>query len=180
MFTSRALLYDSLVARLTHRDRNDSLDLANVPEMSSDLALLSAVLVGPPEMEIVELETRLRDAQLAADVRALDALIADDLLFAGPDGRLATKRQDLEAHASGVVRFREHVSEELKVRRVGSDVAITSLRARLVVEVAKNVTHGTYRHTRVWAREADATWRVVSKTGPRRAGACGLIDGLPR
>lgn len=122
---------------------------------------LAAVLVGPPDPEIVELEARLREAQLAADVAALDALIADDLLFVGPDGRPATKRQDLEAHASGVIRFREHVPEELRVRRIGSDVAVTSLRARLAVEVATAVTRGTYRYTRVWAREGDAQWRVV-------------------
>ena len=129
--------------------------------MGNDVALMSAVLVGPPDPEVVELETRLRDAQLAADVVALDTLIADDLLFVGPDGRLATKQQDLEAHASGAIHFREHVPEELRVRRIGSDVAVTSLRARLVVEVAKDLTRGTYSYTRVWAREANAQWRVV-------------------
>jgi ketosteroid isomerase-like protein len=129
--------------------------------MSSDVALLSGVLVGSSDPELVELETRLRNAHLAADVAALDALITDDLLFVGPDGRLATKAQDLEAHASGVVRFREHVPEELRVRRIGSDVAVTSLRARLVVEVANELTRGTYHYTRVWAREDGAQWRVV-------------------
>jgi ketosteroid isomerase-like protein len=135
--------------------------------MPSDLALMSAVLMGTPDREIVELEARLRDAQLAADVVALDTLIADDLLFVGPDGRLATKRQDLDAHASGAIRFREHVPEELRVRRIGSDVAVTNLRARLAVEVAKDVTRGTYSYTRVWAREANAQWRVVGgQVGP--------------
>jgi len=129
--------------------------------MPFDVALLSAVLVGPPDPELVELEARLREAQLAADVASLDTLIADDLLFVGPDGRLATESQDLEAHASGAVRFREHVPEELHVRRIGSHVAVTSLRARLAVEVAKDVARGTYHYTRVWVREADAQWRVV-------------------
>ena len=129
--------------------------------MPSNIALLSDVLVGPPDPELVELETRLRDAQLAADTTALDALIADDLLFAGPDGRLATKSQDLEAHASRAVRFREHTPEELRVRRIGSDVAVTSLRARLVVEVESQISRGTYRYTRVWARDASARWQVV-------------------
>ena len=44
------------------------------------------------------LEAQIRAAQLAADVGALDRLIADELLFAGPDGQLGTKAQDLEAH----------------------------------------------------------------------------------
>jgi ketosteroid isomerase-like protein len=129
--------------------------------MTTDLALLSDVLIGSPDPEIVELESRLRNAQLAADVAALDTLIADDLLFVGPDGRLATKSQDLEAHASAAVRFREHLPEELQVRRVGRDVAVTSLRARLAVEVAGVLRRGTYCYTRVWAREGNAQWRVV-------------------
>ena len=128
--------------------------------MSSNRTLLSAVLVGAPDPEIVELETRLRAAQLAADVAALDALISDDLLFVGPDGQLATKRQDLESHESGVVRFREHVPEELRVRRVGPDVAVAVLGARLAVEVAGVMHRGTFRYTRVWAREG-GEWRVV-------------------
>jgi ketosteroid isomerase-like protein len=129
--------------------------------MTSDVAPLTNALVGAPDPEIVTLEHRLREAQLAADVAALDALLAEDLLFAGPDGRLATKRDDLNAHASGAVRFHEHVPEELRVRRVGSDVAVTSLRARLTVSVMGTPNTGTYRYTRVWAREGGTGWRVV-------------------
>jgi ketosteroid isomerase-like protein len=122
---------------------------------------MRAALVGPADDEIVALESRLRAAQLAADVAALDALIADELLFTGPDGTLGTKAQDLAAHGSGAVRFRAHEPEELRVRRVGANVAVTALRARLVVEVAGASVSGTYRYTRVWARENGDDWRVV-------------------
>ena len=126
-----------------------------------DATELQAVLVGAPDPEIVSLEAELRAAQLAADVPALGRLISDDLLFTGPDGQLATKAQDLEAHGSGVVRFRSHEPEELRIRRVGADVAVSALRTRLEVEVAGTLVGGTYRYTRVWAREADGKWRVV-------------------
>src|SRR6476661_7162557 len=126
-----------------------------------DTAELQAVLVGLADTEIVALEAELRAAQLTADVPVLDRLIADELLFTGPDGQLGTKAQDLEAHGSGVVRFLSHVPEELRIRRVGEDVAVVALRARLEVEVAGTITRGTYRYTRVWAREGGGTWRVV-------------------
>jgi len=126
-----------------------------------EVAELESVLVGARDAEIVALEAALRAAQLAADVPALARLISDDLLFTGPDGQLGTKAQDLEAHGSGVVRFRSHVPEELRVRRVGADVVVTALRARLEVAVAGNLARGTYRYTRVWARERDGQWRVV-------------------
>jgi ketosteroid isomerase-like protein len=109
---------------------------------------------------IEELEARLRRAQLDADIEALDELISDDLLFTGPDGELATKAQDLDAHRSGIVRFREHHPADLQVRRVGDDVAVTALRVRLVVEVQGRIVRGTFRYTRVWARE-NSKWRVI-------------------
>ena len=122
---------------------------------------LNAVLIGTPDSEIVDLEARLRAAQMGADVAAMDALVDDDLLFTGPDGSVGTKAQDLAAHASGAVRFREHQPTELRVRRVGDDVAIVALRAQLAVEVGGRVVQGDYSYTRVWARNAAGTWRVV-------------------
>jgi ketosteroid isomerase-like protein len=124
--------------------------------------MMERVLEGDADPEIVELEARLRAAQLGADVRALDDLIAEELLFTGPDGNLGTKAQDLAAHGSGAIRFREHEPTELRVRRIGRDVAVTALRTRLAVEVAGALVRGTYRYTRVWAREADHGWRVVA------------------
>jgi ketosteroid isomerase-like protein len=125
-----------------------------------DIPRMTAALVGDSDDEIIALEARIRAAQLNADVQSLDALISDELLFTGPDGQLGTKTQDLEAHRSGIVRFREHEPEELRVRRIGNDVAIAALRARLAVEVSGSLIRGTHRYTRVWARE-NGRWRVV-------------------
>jgi ketosteroid isomerase-like protein len=121
---------------------------------------MRAVAIGV-DAALIECEARLRAAQLAADVAALDQLISDDLLFTGPDGQLASKAADLEAHRSGAVRFLEHEPDELRARIVNSDAVITSLLARLAVEVSGTVVRGTVRYTRVWAREADGVWRVA-------------------
>ena len=102
-----------------------------------------------------------RVAQLGADLTALENLISDDLLFTGPDGQLGSKAQDLEAYRSGTVKFVAHVPEELRIRRVSANVAITSLRAQLTVQVAENLSRGTYRYTRVWARDDGRGWCVV-------------------
>ncbi|HEY7236912.1 MAG TPA: nuclear transport factor 2 family protein [Gemmatimonadaceae bacterium] len=130
-----------------------------MPELN--VAILEAVLVGSPDPQIVECEARIRDAQLNADVAALDRLIADELLFTGPDGRIGTKSADLDAHATGAVCFRAHEPEELHIRRVGANVAIAALRARLRVEVGGAIVDGTFRYTRIWAREDGSSWRVV-------------------
>lgn len=126
----------------------------------ADVRALERVLVGPEDPEIVALEAAIRKAQLAADVEVLDRLIAEELLFTGPDGQLGTKAEDLAAHRSGAVRVREHEPEELRIRRIGRDVAIVALRTRMAVEVAGAMVRGTFRYTRVWARENGA-WRVA-------------------
>jgi ketosteroid isomerase-like protein len=142
--------------------------------MAIDPSITARVLKGDPDDEIVALEARLRAAQLSADVDALDRLIDDDLLFAGPDGQLGTKAQDLAAHSSGVVRFRSHEPRELRIRRIADNVAVVALLAHLVVDVAGTPSEGVYRYTRVWAREDGGDWRVVgghvSAVAPQTSG----------
>ncbi len=43
----------------------------------------------------------------------------------------------------------------------GADVAVAALRARLAVMVGGSLVRGTYRYTRVWAREGGGAWRDV-------------------
>jgi ketosteroid isomerase-like protein len=123
---------------------------------------MSRAVVGEADPVIVALEEQLRAAQLGADVAALDRLIADELLFTGPDGQLGTKAQDLESHRSGVVRLLKHEPEELRVRRVGGDVHVAALRARLEVRIGNSIVAGTYCYTRVWAREQGGPRQVVA------------------
>ena len=134
--------------------------LEGVRSMPRDTGF-EAVQVGVVDAEIAQLEARLRAAQLAADVQALADLISDRLLFAGPDGRLATKAQDLEAHRSGWVRFLRYQPLELQTTRLTKDVAVTSVLAGLSVSVGGVASEGDFRYTRVWHREPDGCWRVA-------------------
>lgn len=112
------------------------------------------------EAVIRDLEEQLRSAQLNADVDALDALIADDLLFAGPDGCLVSKADDLAAYRGNVIRISSHQPEELHVRSVRADVFLVSLRARLCGVYAGAAFSVRSRYMRVWARGPEG-WRIV-------------------
>ncbi len=112
------------------------------------------------DAEIAALEAELRAAQLGANVAVLDRLISDDLLFVGPDGALATKADDLAAYRDGVMRVSAHEPKELRVRRVGTEVALVALRTRMAGSYAGVPFSGIAHYTRVWARE-DERWRIV-------------------
>ena len=111
--------------------------------------------------EIAQVEEELRRAMLAGDVDVLDRLISERLLFAGPDGELASKANDLHAHRDRLVRFLRHEPDQVEMRRVSSECVVVSQRTYLAVEVAGTVHHGRYRYTRVWGREA-GEWRILA------------------
>ena len=126
------------------------------------LTIMRDAVSGDVDESIVHAEAALRAAQLAGDVNALDALIHDDLLFTGPDGRLATKADDLAAHRDGVVRFLTHTPRVLTARPVGPDVVVTSLRAHLTLIAGGANVDLPFCYTRVWARGESTGWRVVA------------------
>lgn len=111
--------------------------------------------------DIAALEERLRAAMLAGDVAALDALISDRLLFAGPTGQLATKEDDLRSHRDGVVTFLRHEPLATEMRRVSPECWVVSQATRLEVRVAGTVHRGTFRYTRVWVHEPSG-WRILA------------------
>src|SRR5215217_5825077 len=115
-----------------------------------------------PELEtqIRACEERLYAAMLASNVTELDALIADDLLFAGPTGELATKAMDLELHRSGGTQFHEFTPKALEIRVWSEQFALASAKIFLRGTYLGQAFAGEYRYTRVW-RKSPQGWQVV-------------------
>jgi ketosteroid isomerase-like protein len=112
------------------------------------------------EAQIRVCEERLYAAMLASDVAELDALIADDLLFAGPTGELATKAMDLELHRTGGTRFREFTPKELEIRVWSAEFALASAKIFLSGTFLGQAFAGDYRYTRIW-RKGPQGWQIV-------------------
>lgn len=112
------------------------------------------------ETEICECETRLRAAMSTSNLSELDALIADDLLFSGPTGELATKAMDLELHRTGGTQFHELVSKALEIRALSENVALASAHIFLSGSYLGNAFAGDFRYMRVW-RRGEAGWQVA-------------------
>ncbi|MDR5739815.1 MULTISPECIES: nuclear transport factor 2 family protein [unclassified Caballeronia] len=118
------------------------------------------------EKGIRELEEQLRQAMLSSDVKALDALLADDLSFVDATGKVWTKADDLNGHRYGVQRIDRLDVEEQSVRVHGA-FAVTVTRVALSGTFAGAPFAGSLRYTRTWGETAGG-WRVV-------AAQCGLV-----
>ena len=112
------------------------------------------------EAQIRECEARLYAAMSASEVSELDALIADDLLFAGPTGELATKAMDLDLHRTGGTQFHEFVPKELEIRVWRENVVLASARIFLSGIYLGNAFAGDYRYMRVW-RKGKSGWQIA-------------------
>lgn len=114
------------------------------------------------ETQIRACEARLYTAMLASDVAELDALIADDLLFAGPTGELATKAMDLELHRTGGTQFHEFTPEELEIRVWSEQFALASAKIFLRGTYLGEAFAGHFRYTRIWRKGPQGQdWQIV-------------------
>jgi ketosteroid isomerase-like protein len=112
------------------------------------------------ESQIRDCETKLYAAMLASDVTALDLLIADDLLFVGPTGELATKAMDLELHRTGGTKFYELVPQELEIRVESEALAIAAAKVSLSGNYLGNDFAGNFRYMRVW-HKGKTGWQII-------------------
>ncbi|MEZ2353288.1 nuclear transport factor 2 family protein [Caballeronia sp. RCC_10] len=118
------------------------------------------------EKGVRELEEQLRQAMLSSDVKALDALLADDLSFVDATGKVWTKADDLNGHRYGMQRIDRLDVEEQSIRVYGA-FAVTVTRVALSGTFAGAPFAGSLRYTRTWGETAGG-WRVA-------AAQCGLV-----
>lgn len=105
-------------------------------------------------------EESLRQAMLASDVNALSELIADDLLFTGPAGRLVSKATDLENYRSGLQKMIALTPHEQSIRPFGETV-IVSVQMEVEGQFAGQSFQGRYQYGRVWINTA-GNWKIVA------------------
>lgn len=111
--------------------------------------------------EIDQLEDQWRTAILSGDVKTMDALLADDYIAITPSGTLQSRDETLNNLRSGRMHFTSLNISDRKVRFYGTTAVVTSLAAVQVTTPDGQIT-GEYRYTRVYVRNAQGIWKVVS------------------
>ncbi len=97
---------------------------------------------------------------LASDIAALDMLIADDLIFIGPDGSVLAKNDDLAVHRSGEQQMTLLQVQEQCIR-VSGNVGSVSVLAHVAGFFKGHAFDGRFRYLRVW-HKTPSGWRVIA------------------
>jgi ketosteroid isomerase-like protein len=111
--------------------------------------------------EIFQLEEAWRNAVLKADIPALDALLADDYTAITSDGALQSKEQTLDSLRSGATHFTAITVSDRKVRFYGTTALVTCKAIMSGTHSGADIS-GSYRYTRVYVRNAQGVWKIVS------------------
>ncbi len=111
--------------------------------------------------EIDQLEEAWRNAVLKANIAVMDSLLADDYMAITPNGTLQTKEQTLANLRTGRMHFTALDVSDRKVRFYGTTALVTSL-AEVKGTTTEGDISGSYRYTRVYVRDAQGKWKIVS------------------
>ncbi|OIQ22118.1 MAG: hypothetical protein BM557_01715 [Flavobacterium sp. MedPE-SWcel] len=101
------------------------------------------------ELQVIELENRLITAMQASDIKELDVLISDDLVFTSHTGHIFTKAMDIEAHKSNNVKIDVITTSEQFIKVI-DDIAIVSVMKKISGSFFGTISTDTFRFTRVW------------------------------
>ncbi|MGB0063828.1 MAG: nuclear transport factor 2 family protein [Terracidiphilus sp.] len=111
--------------------------------------------------EIDQLEDEWRTAVLTGDVKTMNSLLADDYMAITPNGLLQTRDETLQILRSGHMHFTSISITDRKVRFYGATAVVTSL-ASIEATTPDGPMTGDFRYTRVYVRNAEGLWKIVS------------------
>ena len=111
--------------------------------------------------EIDQLEDEWRNAILNGDTKTMDSLMAEDYMAVTPSGTLQSRDETLQNLKSGRTHFTSLTVTDRKVRFYGSTALVTSL-ANVQATTPDGPLTGSYRYTRVYVRNAQGVWKIVS------------------
>ncbi len=111
--------------------------------------------------EIDQLEDEFRDALITSNTKVMASLLANDYVGITPWGTLQSRDETLQGMRSEQVRFTLLNITDRKVRFYGTTAVVTSLADVQAVTPEGKLT-GSYRYTRVYVRDAQGTFKIVS------------------
>lgn len=98
---------------------------------------------------IIELEHKLIDAISTSNIKFLDSILHDDLLFVAPNGAVITKQMDLASHKAGDMVV-EKISPNIVELRIIENSAIVVIDYETKGKMLGKSIEGQFRYIRIW------------------------------
>lgn len=118
--------------------------------------------------QIKSLEKRRFDAQLAKDTKALNDILADDLVYTHSNGLQDGKKTFIESIASGKQVYKTIEISADTVRLYGPDLAVVTGQMKTTAVVNGNTNDLRLRYTDVYAKR-QGRWQMVAWQSARLA-----------
>ena len=109
---------------------------------------------------VIDLDKKRMQAMAAKDVAALEALIADDLVYTHSSARLDTKRSLIDGMTSGKTVYTAVDPSDVKAQDLGDTVVLTGV-AQIKVTVGGTPNAFGVRFTDVYAKR-NGRWQMVT------------------
>jgi len=111
------------------------------------------------EQLIRQLDQERVQAQINADVSALDRLYADDFIGVGPSGAVRTKPQVLSDFKSRELKFQSITTDDIQVR-IYDNTAVETGRSTMIGQDKGKALPRDNRFSRVWIKR-QGHWQLV-------------------
>jgi len=109
---------------------------------------------------VIDLDARRMQAMVAKDVKALEAMLADDLVYTHSSARLDTKKSLIDNMVKGATVYTGCTPSDVKAQDLGDSVVLTGIAQ---IKVVVNGTPNAFgvRFTDVYARRG-GSWQMVT------------------
>ncbi|MDI9257901.1 nuclear transport factor 2 family protein [Flavobacterium sedimenticola] len=113
--------------------------------------------------QIVECENKLLEAIKTGDIKVLDELLHENLIFNIPTGHTITKEMDIQNYRSGIMTVSEILPSE-QIIQITGNISTVAVTVHLKAKYADQVIDGKFRYLRVW-QFFDNHWKVIAGSG---------------
>ncbi len=113
--------------------------------------------------QIIECEKRLLEAMKRGDIKVLDELLHDNLIFNIPTGQTITKSMDIENYQSGIMTVSEILVSDQIIKSI-DDISTVSVTLYLKAKYGDYLIDGKFRYLRVW-KLSNNSWKVIAGSG---------------